>query len=51
LNKITNLKSAPKEGKPKKIFYNGGILKNFFAEGKIKLAYFVGGKDLFTWNF
>jgi hypothetical protein len=26
----------------------GGILKNFFAWGKAKLAYFAGGKNLFT---
>jgi hypothetical protein len=48
MNKITDLKSAPKGGNKKKIFYKGEILKEFFAGGKTKLAYFPGGKDLFT---
>jgi hypothetical protein len=26
----------------------GGILKEFFCRGKTKLAYFAGGKNLFT---
>jgi hypothetical protein len=32
----------------KKIFCMERILKEFFAGGKAKLAYFPGGKNLFT---
>jgi hypothetical protein len=35
-------------GDPKKITLQGKILKEFFAGGKTKFAYFTGGKDLFT---
>jgi hypothetical protein len=34
--------------KTKKNILQGGIIKEFFAEGKTKLAYFAGSKDLFT---
>jgi hypothetical protein len=42
-----SLKSTPM-GVNKKKIYKGGILKKFFSGDKAKLAYFVGGKDLFT---
>jgi hypothetical protein len=42
LNKITDLKGASKR-ETKFFFCKGVILKEFFAEGKTKLAYFAGG--------
>jgi hypothetical protein len=34
-------------GTQKNLLYNGEILKEFFAVGKAKLAYFARGKNLF----
>jgi hypothetical protein len=48
LNKITDLKTAPKGVKQRKNLLQGGFLKEFFAGGKTKFIYFTGGKDLFT---
>jgi hypothetical protein len=47
---FNRFKKCTEEGKPKKIFCKGGILKEFFAWGKAKLAYFVWGKNLYTVN-
>jgi hypothetical protein len=46
LNQITDLKSASKEGTQKN-FARGESQRNFFQGGKVKLAYFAGGKNLF----
>jgi hypothetical protein len=44
LNKITDLKSAPKGVNPKIYILKRKILKKFSAGGKAKLAYFTGEK-------
>jgi hypothetical protein len=36
-------------GTQKNLLCKGKILKEFSARDKIKLAYFAGGKDLFTY--
>jgi hypothetical protein len=52
LNKITDLKSEPKEINQKINILQGGNLKRIFCRDKTKLAYFTGGKDQFTlYNF
>jgi hypothetical protein len=47
LKKITDLKSVSK-GRNKKKYFARGNLKGIFCRDKTKLAYFIGGKDLFT---
>jgi hypothetical protein len=37
-------------GRPKKIYFAGGILKEFFAGDKAKLAYFAGVKTYLPFN-
>jgi hypothetical protein len=41
-------KKCIQEEDPKNLLCKGAILKDFFAVGKAKLAYFARGKDLFT---
>jgi hypothetical protein len=50
LNKITELKSAPKGESRRKKICEEGISTNFFAGGTAKHAHLAGGNDLLTQN-
>jgi hypothetical protein len=45
---FNRFKKCIQEEDPKNLLCKGAILKDFFAVGKAKLAYFARGKDLFT---